>query len=326
MSDQAQIAIVNDYPAKDYNLLIPVKTMQEISPMHKVVVNQVQINPDPGGKDVYKEKNGEFALTKKALAKLMAAANIQVVESKTVLTAKCGRCAEIAKSTRVAPNCGVCTYADDVAHQVTIVVPEPSGTWRTVQCTKEIRMADEKAKMTDAQYKMFYPFRSEHCESKALNRALREALMISSTYAAADLKKPFVVAYIVPNMADPEMKKIVATQYANSMTMMFGGKQIKQLSGSTEIGPDDDPGDWQGENQPEAGDGYYYEDPPEEPNPYEDDVSLEGEQLGCQDCGTVIDQAVRDYAVKWFQRPLCRECQQAEKAARLAAKKAGANQ
>jgi hypothetical protein len=310
-----QLAIVNDYPAKDFNLLIPVKTMQEISPMHKVVVNQVQINPDPTGKDVYKEKNGEFALTKKALAKLMAAANIQVVESKTVLTAKCRRCAEIARGTKVAPNCGVCTYADDIAHQVTIVVPEPSGTWRTVQCTKEIRMADEKAKMTDAQYKSFFPFRSEQCESKALNRALREALMISSTYAAAELKKPFVVAYIVPNMADPEMKKIVATQYANSMGMMFGGKQMKQISASTEIGIDDeDPSGWQGD-QPEIGDGYYYEEPPDsedEQNPcgY---PSQDEEILACQDCGQVIDQAVNDYAVKWFKRPLCRECQQAAK-------------
>jgi len=316
MSDQAQIAIVNDYPVKDYNLLIPVKTMQEISPMHKVVVNQVQINPDPAAKDVYKEKNGEFALTKKALAKLMAAANIQIVDSKTVLTTKCRRCAEIAKSTRVAPNCGVCTYADDIAHQVTIAVPEPSGTWRTVQCTKEIRMADEKNKMTDAQYKSFFPFRSEQCESKALNRALREALMISSTYAAGELKKPFVVAYIVPNMADPDMKRVVAAQYANSMVMMFGGKQVKQLSAATEIGPDEDLIE---------SETCYYAKYGDERNPYEEELPIEeeepqSEQLGCHDCGQIIDQSVYDYAVKWFKRPLCRECQQAEKASRTAAK------
>ncbi|WP_312337175.1 hypothetical protein [Anaerospora hongkongensis] len=320
MSNQSQIAVVNDYPAKAYNLLIPVKTMQEISPMHKVVVNEVQINPDPTAKDVYKEKNGEFALTKKALAKLMAAANIQIIDSSTVLTTKCKRCAEIAKSTKMAPNCGVCTYADDIAHQVTIAVPEPSGTWRTVRCTKEIRMADEKAKMSDAQYKSFYPFRSEQCESKALNRALREALMINSTYKGEELKKPFVVAYIVPNMADPEMKKIVASQYANSMSMMFGGKQVQQLSAAVDIGPDDEP--------PKLESGCYgdypdYDDesspPEEEPDDYNyEEMPEEEERFGCQDCGQVIDPAVRDYAVKWFKRPLCRECQQAAKAARAA--------
>lgn len=324
MSNQSQIAIVNDYPSKDFNLLIPMKTLQEISPMHKVVVNEVLINADhKNGKDVYLEKNGELALSKKTLAKLMAASNIQVVNSLTVMPAKCKRCAEIAGKTKLAPNCGTCPNADDVAHQVTLAVPEPSGMWRTVKCTKEIRMPDEAAKMTANQYKTFFPFRSEQCETKALNRALREALMISSTYRTEELKKPFVVAYIVPNMNDPEMKKVMAAQYASSMSMMFGGNgEVKQLSQATVIGPDDDPEDLPSQQEPPVIEAEVI--PPGETPPWtqEEPADKKDDGITCEGCAEPIvangswkPENIRDYSKRTFGgKVLCPACQKKAKA------------
>jgi len=322
--NQTAIAVLNEYPPSKFNLLIPVKTMQEISPLHKVVINQVQINPDPkSGKDVYAEKNGELALTKKGLAKLMAAANIQVVDSRPVTPQKCQRCAEVARQTRMAPRCGDCPSSDDVAYQVTIAVPEPSGTWRMVRATKEIRVEEERKRMTEKQFEQFFPFRTEHCETKALNRALREALMLSPTYTAAELQKPFAVAYVVPNMADPDMKKAVAARYAGSVIDLFGaqtrrghGDQLQQryLTGEVEqppmveIGPD----------EPDEAD---YQLMDEELPPWEQDepaAEMTQDIIACEGCGQEISatgswspEAIRDYSQRTWGKVLCPECQKA---------------
>lgn len=232
MADQTTaVAIINEYPAERYNTLIPVKSIQEIGPLHRIVVNEVQISPNPDKKDVYlQDKNkSEYALTKKGLAKLMAGGNVQVIESKSILPKKCERCAEIAKSTKQAPKCFECPHSDDIAHQVTIAVPQPDGTLRMVRGTKEIRMNDAKASMTDNQFRQFKPFAAEQCETKALNRALREGLMVQSTYKQEDLKKPFVVAMVTPNFSDPEMKAAMIRRYERGEDALFGTspKQIK---------------------------------------------------------------------------------------------------
>jgi len=221
MSETTALAIAKDYPAEKFNLLIPVRTMQELSPLHKVVINEVQISSDPKQKDTYSQSGG-LALTKNGLMKLMAAANIQVIDSRPVPTQKCNKCYQMAQATKMAPKCFECPYQDDVAFQVTIAVPEPSGTYRVVKATKELRMEDEKGKMTDAQFKAFKPFRTEQCESKALNRALREGLMIKSTYKADELKKPFAVALVMPNMSDPDLKKAMIERYANNASALYG--------------------------------------------------------------------------------------------------------
>lgn len=303
------IAVMNDYPADKFNLLIPIKTLQELSPLHKVVINQVQINPEMNKKEVYKEKNGELALTKKGLAKLMTAANIQMVESKPALPQKCLRCTEMAEKTKLAPKCFECPYCDDVAYQVTLAVPEPSGTWRKVVATKEIRMTDERAKMTDKQYQAFFPFRTEQCETKALNRALREALMINATYQSNELQKPFAVAYVVPNMDDPDLKKIMVAKYAESSAVLFGGnKEIKTLEAPVNI-PDDkttiinaDEEDKDNAQVVEA-------------EIVEDDKTKD---IACEKCGQIIEaideqwtvEAIVDYSKQKFKgKVLCADCQ-----------------
>ena len=317
---QKAIAVINDYPPEKYNLLIPVRSIQEISPLHKVIVNLVDIDHDPDrGRDVYEQKKGEFALTKKGLNKLMAGANIQVIDSRTTLTQKCQRCMEIARGTKLAPRCGDCPAADDVAYQVVIAIPEPSGNWRMVRATKELRIADEKTAMTPAQFKQFFPFRSEHCETKALNRAIRAGLMVKSTYRAEELKKPFAVALVVPNLADPEMRKAAAARYAASSMALFPGQQpqlpenagegLKQLpSGMIDI-PVDEPEDDLGgdENLP--------------PWLQEEEEPSGDDPVFCGDCGQIIEasgawtpEKIRDYSVQHFGTSLCLDCQKAAKA------------
>lgn len=323
MDNTNAIAVMNDYPPDKFNLLIPVKTMQEISPMNKVVINLVQIDPNPEKGDVYKEKNGDLAHSKKGLAKLMAAANIQIIESKPVTPQRCCRCADIAVRTRMAPKCGDCPNGDDVAYQVTLAVPEPSGTWRMVRATKEIRMVDEEKKMTAKQYEQFYPYRSEQCETKALNRALREALMIKSTYKVQELVKPFAVAYVVPNLNDPEIKKAVAAKYANSMTSLFGGSQSPQMIESgdesqgnmTVVGPDDEPRNIEPQIIPVEEPSGEESLPPWEQgeDPHEDVVTCEGCAEIITSTGNWTVEMIAEYSKKTYGEILCPKCQKGRK-------------
>jgi len=312
MQETTALAIAKEYPQDKFNLLIPVKTMQEISPLHKLVINEVQIDPSKESKDTYSQ-NGELALTKKALMKLMAAANIQIIDSHTVPTQRCNKCIEIARVTRLAPKCSDCSYIDDVAVQVTIAVPEPSGTYRMVRATKEIRMDDEKPKYTsDKTFVQFKQFKTEHCESKALNRALREGLMIKSTYTLNELKKPFAIALVMPNMADPDLKKAMIEQYASNAGALFGNSSPTQIEAPatyqalsagnlTEIPPDDDGYDPEtGEVKPpglETIDVIIEPEPEPEPDPKPEPPPM----IGCEgeECGGIIEPFIDGVKKEW---------------------------
>lgn len=326
MSETA-LAIAKDYPQDKFNLLIPVKTMQELSPLHKLVINEVQISTNLADKDTYKENNGELALTKKALMKLMAAANIQVIESKSIPTQRCNKCIEISQRTRQAPKCFECPFIDDVAYQVTIAVPEPSGTYRIVKATKEIRMEDAQSSMSEAQFKRFKPFRTEQCESKALNRALREGLMIKSSYKEEELKKPFAVALVMPNMGDPDLKRAMIDRYANNASALYGditpvSNQTALPSGETTIV------DINNDFDIETGEIFM-------PDEVIIDVTDIDDPLTCDDCNAEITPIIDKQGKEWtiadlvdlsmghFNRVLCPTCYKKAVKTEKEAKKAG---
>lgn len=326
MSETTALAIAQQYPPDKYNLLIPVRTMQELSPLHKVVINEVQISSDPKQKDTYSQSGG-LALTKNGLMKLMAAANIQIIDSRPVPTQRCNKCIEIAQRTRQAPKCFECPYIDDVAHQVTIAVPEPSGTYRTVRATKEIRMEDAKATMKDSEFKQFAKFKTEHCESKALNRALREGLMIKSTYTAQELQKPFAVALVMPNMSDPDLKRAMIDRYANNASALYGdvalvsGQNALPTGDLTVIDADDDIDYETGEIFPPDGEVI--------------DITEQDDPLTCDDCGKELVPVTDRQGKEWtiadlvdlsmghFNRVLCPTCYKKAVKAEKEAKKAG---
>lgn len=320
------IQIFNDYPKDAFNPLIPVKVMARISPLHKLSVNVVEISPNEDDKDVYKEKNGDYALTKKALMKLMAAANIQIVESKSVTPSSCQRCLEMARATGKPMNCGGCDCRNDIAWQVTIAIPDTSGGFRRVTATREFVCADEKAKAASVkQYDQAFAFRAAHTESKALNRAIREALMIKSTFKLDELKKPFAVPVISPNFDDPQLKSAMIERFSQGDNLLFGDAAPKQLANSlpadTVIPPD----------EPEIPEDVM-ELPPDEDFPSE----IEPEKFECKECGAILEsftdpasgrvwtpEQTAEFAQKSFSTVLCRKCLTARIKASQTARKAG---
>jgi hypothetical protein len=333
-TENKSIAVLEQYPSNKYNRLIPVKSIQEIPVTHKVVINEVQIDPDPdGGKDVYVQqkaykdkKTGQYypeklSLTKKGLAKLMAAANIQVIESKSIEPARCQRCFTIAEKTKLAPRCFECPGVDDIAWQVIIAVPEPSGTVRIIKASKELRIEDEKARMTEKQFQQFFAYRTEHAESKALNRALREAMMIKDSYLKEELQKPFAVALVVPNLNDKDMKQAYIRKFENSQGALFGVPNSQQVAATNDASVLETGSIQEVGFTDEAKTTIEITDIPDIPEDApnfdmpENYIDCEG-----QDCARIIEQTtdnngkvwtpeeLADFSQKHFGKKLCAEC------------------
>ncbi|OPZ65927.1 MAG: hypothetical protein BWY85_00286 [Firmicutes bacterium ADurb.Bin506] len=320
------IVQLNEYPPDKFNVLIPVTTMQVMSNLQRIIVNKVQLDvsrPDDS-KDVYKEKSsGKYAITKVGGMKLAAAANISIVDTESGMTDGCKRCVDMARAVGKPKACGTCPAQYNVAVTVTIRVPEPSGGFRMMKATREIDCAAEKESMTDAQYKRFLPHRTAMAESKAFMRALRAALGLSATYTIAELKKPFIIAHVVPNLDAPEIKEAVAANYLQSMGMLFEGSGAPRaaLPAATAALP-------AAEIIPDDGDdtGYPVGDAPEEPEPEAPDFD-DPDAVFCDDCGEQIVETkakngrmwapedIKGYSERTFGRCLCTRCQRAESAA-----------
>lgn len=344
------IVELNKYDPAKYNVLVPVTIMQATSDLQDVHINMVQLdvrqNQDNSGpsKDIYFEKSsGKFAITKVGGTKLAAGANVTIVETTPGRTEGCQRCIEMARATGKPRVCGTCEHVHDVAVTVTLQVPNPSGGFRYMKATKEIDCTLEAAAMKDGinskQYKRFLPHRTAIAESKAFMRALRAALGLAGGYEYADLRKPFVMAYLIPNMKSPEIRDLFATNCLSAMGMLFDASPTKQaaLPASKEaevIPPFEDestnqlpwdetpPAPPATRNDPGECNGWGdYPLPPPEPEPGP-------QRIVCSRCRREITggqarngrkwtpENIAGYSQRTFGRVLCPECQEAEKGGR----------
>lgn len=226
MSNNA-LQITNQYPAEKYNLLVPMQTVAEIAEIHKPVMNAVQISTNLADKEIYlqdrtKRDEDGWALTKKGLNKLMRAAGIKILGTRPIIPSTCQKCAEVNRSIGRPVNCGTCGNKD-VKFEARISVPQLTGENIEIVAHKEIVVQDAIVGMKDGQVKEFLKFRNEMCETKAINRALRAAMHIKGTYSINELRKPFVVAYLVPNLDNEAVKAEAIRHFFTSSQELYGG-------------------------------------------------------------------------------------------------------
>ena len=236
----AALTIAQQYPPAQYNLLVPMQTVAEIADIQKPVMNSVKISTDLNdgeiyemekAKDEWRDSKGyvhkatpaKYALTKKGLTKLMRAAGIKILSSRPVVPSTCQKCAEVNRSIGKPIRCGGCPNKD-VKHEVRISVPQLTGENVTIVAHKEIAVDDVTAGMTEKQRAEFMKFRSEMCESKALNRALRTAMQIKSSYLIEEFGKPFVVAYLVPNLDNPTVREEAVKSMFGAANDLYGSR------------------------------------------------------------------------------------------------------
>lgn len=324
---QNALVITQQYPVERYNLLVPMQTVAEIAEIHKPVMNVVSISTNLDDKEIYvqeKAKDGwtdksgrphpgspaKYALTKKGLTKLMRAAGIKILSSRPVVPSTCQKCAAMNASIGKPVRCGSCPNKD-VKYEVRISVPQLTGENIEIVAHKEIIVDDVVAGMSDAQRAEFLKFRNEMCESKALNRALRTAMQIKGTYLIEEFNKPFVVAYLVPNLDNPEVREEAVKSFFGASHELYGATQSASEARRTVYVDDDMQDDERGAYEAPAtpmqaaqpvGGGY-------QPEPEQQPQNGELDPNTCAKCGKSLSGGVSKFSIKNYGIPLCMDCQ-----------------
>ena len=335
--NQAALSIVQQYPPTHYNLLVPMQTVTEIADIQKPVMNAVSISTNLNDGEIYEmekakaaytDRNGyqhpatpaKYALTKKGLTKLMRAAGIKILSSRPTVPSTCQKCAEINRGIGKPVRCGACPNKD-VKHEVRISVPQLTGENVTIVAHKEIAIDDVTAGMTDKQRAEFMKYRSEMCESKALNRALRTAMQIKSSYFIEEFQKPFVVAYLVPNLDNPAVREKAVESMFGATEELYGARPA--ASHTIYVGDEDEEnGIYPAEDETPLA----YAQPPAEPQPPQQRQQRGAQQAGggqqnqngdsefCADCGAQIGLDVAEYSRQHYEgKTYCRTCQKNHK-------------
>lgn len=245
-NNHAALTIAQQYPPAQYNLLVPMQTVTEIADIQKPVMNSVSIstNLNDGeiyemekAKDEWRDSKGyvhkatpaKYALTKKGLTKLMRAAGIKILSSRPVVPSTCQKCAEVNRSIGKPIRCGGCPNKD-VKHEVRISVPQLTGENVTIVAHKEIAVDDVTAGMTEKQRAEFMKFRSEMCESKALNRALRTAMQITSSTRPRSTSSRSLITSLCrlrrrPTMSEVKIKELDKSLIHQANSNSMSGKR-----------------------------------------------------------------------------------------------------
>ncbi len=321
-----ELSIVNQYPAEKYNLLGNTEVMVDVPDIKSPVVQAVKLNPDPKKGDVYiqKKAKGEYtdkrgvfhpatpnlyAITKNGLKKLADGAGIKMVSSEHVIPTTCQKCVAVNQNCGKVVQCGNCQNKD-VAYRVTISVPQLTGEVLTVEDTHETIVDNVTPGMTPEQRAEFMKHMPQICEAKALNGAIRTALHIKGTYTLDELKKPFVVAYLVPNLNHEEVKQAAIDSMFQSSKNLFGAPSVQQIE--TRIPEHASAEAADGEDYDKYIDGTYKEEDTEGSDSLLDsDNDVRPQDFCCDKCGENISEKVWDYSVDKFGRPLCYKCQRA---------------
>ena len=322
-----ELSISTKYPTDQFNLLGNTDVMVEVPDIKSPVIQVIKLDPDPKKGDVYiqqkaknayTDRNNEYhpatpalyAVTKNGLKKLADGAGIKMILSEHVIPTTCQKCVAVNQNSGKVVQCGNCRNKD-VAYHVSIAVPQLTGEILTVDDTHEIIVDNTTPGMTDKQKAEFMKHLPQICEAKALNGAIRTALHIKGTYRLEELQKPFVVAYLVPNLNHSEVKNVAIEHMFQSSQRLFGNiPSIHQIEtkvpeyGHTAIEAAD------GENFDQYIDGTYQEDHPEGGEAQEDN-EVRPDDFYCDKCGVHIEERVWNYSIEKFCMPLCYKCQKA---------------
>ena len=317
-----ELSITKQYPATNFNLLGNTDVMVSIPDIKSPVVQQIRLNPNPNAGDVYiqqKASNGYtdragkvhpatpnlYAITKNGLKKLADGAGIKMISSEHVIPTTCQKCVAVNQGSGKVVQCGNCRNKD-VAYKVTIAVPQLTGEILSVEDTHEINVDNTTPGMTDKQKAEFMKHLPQICEAKALNGAIRTALHIKGTYTFEELQKPFIVAYLVPNLDQEDVKKAaIENMFLSSARLFSNQPSVAQIESKVPETPHVAIEAADGENYDQYIDGTYIQ----EVDTQEVQQDKREADFYCDKCGCHIAEKVWDYSVKNYGRPLCYRCQ-----------------
>lgn len=98
------------------------------------------------------------------------------------------------------------------------------GTYTEVTAERSMDLTDgspEAIRMKPGQLARQRAVLAQVCESKAKNRVVRKLLGLKQSYKPFELDKPFLVLKIVPDMRDPEVRRMVQAQMLGMEKFLF---------------------------------------------------------------------------------------------------------
>jgi len=345
-----QLIELKDYEGR-CNVLIPTVTMQQISPYHRIRVEQVQLNPDPDAGDVFKvgsKKVGNgwqdvLSLSKTAILKLATAAGIVWNWNET-------RVLSVSK--------------DYVLYQAVGAMRKPSGEWIPLKATKEIDLDVIEAEtyesnletakrlptnkldhLTPEQWaeartrKNMIQWRKNklmRAETGAMLRVVRALLSVKHQYSPAELQKPFAVPTVdfAPDYSDPEVRRAMAEAGIRATADLFGQSAVQQIQApQQQLGQPIDVDTYERQFNPDGvvTDADTAAEADELPWDAAEDAedadqgSLFDDMIICADCDQAVDGTdkltaaqVAEFAEKEFGRMLCIDCGKKARAAEKA--------
>ncbi len=238
-------------------------------------------------------------------------------------------------------------------YKAVAAVRQADGQWRVITdeyeldlevVEEELRMDyEKKARFKDFQDKMakerndieYYikrdllqkrKFKGALAATGAMNRVIRKALTLKNFYWPQEANKPFAIARFdfQPDYSDPTVRRyasVAAVQAQNALFGQGGSLTMPETvvtapeipNSETYIDPETDHTEIHSNANTDESSVWNETDLPDVfPETQTEEQSTEA--LGCSDCGLVIGQDVHNYSLKFFKRPLCRECQQVAKA------------
>lgn len=261
---------LDQYDPDSFNILAPVLVVRQegadVSPLLTESVSIVEIHgPDSG--DVYNdfryanERDGKFALTSLALARIAAAAGVKWIPD---------MCKILTRERRPDGN----VY---IAYQAGAGIRTLNGEWHIEIASKEIDTADVAEQMAEVDRRTYDRMRTQdrapawvktlgrdastaalekaiegrvrqqilqlrehllsHAETKAKSRVIRRILSLRQVYTKAELGRPFVVPRLVyrPDLTNPLELERVQVEGRRAAAELYGD-DVSPLS-STRSGP-----------------------------------------------------------------------------------------
>lgn len=318
-----ELSISQKYPANEYNLLGNTDVIVEVPDIKSPVIQTIKLDTDISkgevyihqkAKNAYSDKYGNhpaipelYAVTKNGLKKLADGAGITMIYSEHVIPTTCQKCVAVNGHSGKVVQCGNCRNKD-VAYHVAISVPQLTGEILTVEDTHEIIVDNVTPGMSDKQRAEFMKHLPQICEAKALNGAIRTALHIKGTYTLAELKKPFVVAYLVPNLNHEDVKKAaISSMFQSAQNLFRSAPSVQQIETVVPEHASIEASD--GENYDQFVDGTYQDVQDGQALPQADEDDMRQNDFCCDKCGNQIEEKVWDYSIDHFGQPLCYKCQ-----------------
>lgn len=204
-----------------FNMLCDTQSIQEISPLYKLVVNMVMVSTDLEDNDIYIQKNAtdpntgkaynhtRYSITKKGLLKIRAAADARFIMSKI----------------------DVDRDNNTVTGTATMQFHDPTGQWSYITKTKTVEI--EKQGRNGTTY--VDSTAPEKAESGAQTRCIRDAFNIKNNYSLEQLQKPFVVVYPKLNDMDPDVKKMAIINSLAPTQLLYGRASDRLLLDSENV-------------------------------------------------------------------------------------------